>query len=208
LVTVHLTRIVVVAGLLLIAGGAAAAFSGSPETSPAPVGQEPGIQADDSEASAVEQNAEAAFDKNYRYSGGEKGRKAVEAAIDAATEDMNALIRGIARKKLRDVNRIIPTLGFSLDGDPLRASYIDGHLAESPASGKTVDWVNQFGDTVNLSQRVTGNKLVQVISDSNGSRRNVYRFSEDGSRLTMYVTIEASRLPTPVKYQLSYRLAD
>jgi hypothetical protein len=118
---------------------------------------------------------------------------------------MNGLIRGIARKKLLEVNAVIPSLGFSLDGDPLRASYIKGKLCESPANGKTVDWVNQFGDTVNLSQKYQGGKLVQRISDDNGARTNTYRFSEDGSKMTMSVEITAKRLPKPVRYKLTYR---
>jgi len=76
---------------------------------------------------------------------------------------------------------------------------------ESPAGGAAVDWVNSFGDTIKVSQRWNGRKLVQRMFDGNGSRTNVYRFAEDGSGMTMSVTIEAERLPAPIRYRLRYR---
>lgn len=150
--------------------------------------------------------AKVELEQSFRYASGDKGRAAVEQAVDEAIADMNVLLRGIARSRLLEVNEIISNLEFSLDGDPLRASYIGGRILESPASGATVHWVNQFGDTVNLSQRWSDNKLVQRIFDKNGSRTNVYRFSEDGQSMTMSVTIKADRLPKPIHYRLTYRL--
>lgn len=160
----------------------------------------------ETEAGASAQaNAAAEFQWTYRYAGGKAGRAAVEAAVEAAVADMNVLVRGIARRKLLDANKIVEQFGFDLGGDPLRASFIDGNLVESPASGAAVDWVNQFGETVKVSQRWSGQKLVQRMFSDDGSRTNVYRFSEDGQRMTMSVTIKASRLPTPIRYRLSYR---
>lgn len=149
----------------------------------------------------------AAWSVRFRYAGGQAGRDAVDSAIDEATEDMNVLVRGIARRRLRDANPVITELGFSLDGDPLRASYVEGRVVESPADGTTVDWVDQYGDTVHVSQKFSGNKLVQHMSDDNGSRKNVYRFASDGGKMTMSVEIRSKMLPQPVRYDVSYRAA-
>lgn len=142
---------------------------------------------------------------SHRYAGGEQGRAAVEEAIDDATEDMSALVRGIARRRLREANPIIDEIGFSLGGDPLRASYVGGRIIETPASGAAVDWVDPFGDTVKVSQRWSDGELVQRMFDDNGSRTNVYRFSDDGQRMTMSVEIASPRLPKPIRYRLDYR---
>jgi cytochrome P450 len=150
-------------------------------------------------------NAAVELEQTYRYAGGEAGRTAVENAIDVAIADMNGLIRGVARRRLLEANAIIGELGFSLGGDPLRASNVDGRIIESPASGAAVDWVDQFGDTVKVSQRWSGDELVQRIFNDDGSRTNVYRFAEDGQSMTMSVTIEASRLPEAIRYRLDYR---
>lgn len=164
------------------------------------------LSADGSEASIAEASiAGAGLEWNHRYAGGEQGRLAVEQAIDEATEDMSSLIRGVARRRLREANPIIDELGFSLGGDPLRASYIGGRIIESPASGAAVDWVDQFGEDIEVSQRWSDRELVQHMVGEGGSRTNVYRFSEDGKTMTMSVTIEAPRLPKPIRYRLEYR---
>jgi hypothetical protein len=157
------------------------------------------------EASAAE--AAGALEQRHRYTGGDEGRAAVERAIDDATADMNGLIRGVARRKLRDANPIIEDIGFSLGGDPLVASYVGGRLIETPASGAAVDWVDPFGDTVKVSQRWSNGELVQHMFNDKGSRTNVYRFAEDGQRMTMSVTIESPSLPKPIRYRLEYRKA-
>ncbi|MCX4241730.1 hypothetical protein [Paraliomyxa miuraensis] len=157
-----------------------------------------------SDASATVANANAELEQSFRYAGGNKGRVAIEQAVDEAIADMSPLIRGIARTRLLEVNTVIETIDFSLGSDTLRTSYIGGRIIESPASGAAVRWVNQFGDTVNVSQRWSDGKLVQRIFDGNGSRTNVYRFSEDGQSMTMSVTIKADRLPKPIRYRLRY----
>lgn len=157
------------------------------------------------EGAASEANAGVELEWKYRYAGGEAGRAAIEDAIDEAIADMSGLIRGIARRKLLEANEIIDAPGFSVHGDPLRASTIGGRIIESPASGAAVDWVDQFGDAVKVSQRWSDGELVQRIFNDDGSRTNVYRFAEDGQSMTMSVTIEASRLPKPIRYRLDYR---
>lgn len=150
-------------------------------------------------------SAGGALEWNHRYAGGDEGRAAIEGAIDEATEDMNAMIRGVARRRLREANPVLEDIGFSLGGDPLRASYVGGRIIETPASGAAVDWVDPFGDTVKVSQRWSDRELVQHMFDDDGSRTNVYRFSEDGQRMTMSVTIESPRLPKAIRYRLEYR---
>lgn len=157
-------------------------------------------------AVAAEAGAAVEFEWSYRYAGGKAGRAAVEQAVDEVVADMNVMIRGIARRKLLEANEVVGELGFSLGGDPLVASFVGGRIIESPRGGAAVEWVDQFGDTVKVSQRWSNGKLVQRIFDANGSRTNVYRFGDDG-RMTMSVTIEAAQLPKPLRYRLSYRKA-
>jgi hypothetical protein len=161
---------------------------------------EPEAQAHEVEAAT----AQAEFETTYRYAGGDKGRAAVEAAIEAATAEMNPLIRGIARKRLIEANKIIASLSFSLGGDPLVATYVDGRVIEAPRSGDPIRWVDQFGEKIKVSHHLDGDGLIQKMSGSKGKRRNVYRFSDEDKSMTLSVTIESGVLPEPVRYKVRY----
>jgi hypothetical protein len=144
------------------------------------------------------------FERSYRYAGAKAGKKAIEEAVEEAVKRMNPLIRGIARRRMLEANKIIPELGFHLGGDTLVASYVGGRIIEAPADGTSVPWTDQFGDTIRVSHRLRGSTLDQTMAGAKGDRRNRYRFSADGT-MTMSVEIRSSRLPEPLRYQVSYR---
>jgi hypothetical protein len=145
------------------------------------------------------------FERSYRYASGETGEAAIKAAVEEAVRELNPLIRGIARRRMLDANKVIPQLGFDLSGDPLVASYVGGRVIEAPADGRPVAWTDQYGDTVQVTHRVTNGALLQTMAGSKGDRRNRYRFSDDGKSMTMSVDIRSARLPSPLQYSLEYR---
>lgn len=147
------------------------------------------------------------FEQTYRYVGGDAGREAIEAAIEEAVRELNPLIRGIARKRMREANTVIPELAFRLGGDPLVASYVGGRVIEAPADGSPVAWTDQYGETIEVSHRLLDAMLLQTMSGKKGNRLNRYRFSSDGAKMTMSVEIQSNRLPAPLRYSVSYRLA-
>jgi len=159
-----------------------------------------GLGTDPSAATASQSQTQT-----FAYAGGETGRREIEAAIDLATEDMNILIRGIARRKLREANQIIPQLSFALSSERLDVRYIEGRWISAPADGTPVRWTDQYGEEISVQHTRRGNTVVQRMQGEGGKRRNVYSFDEQGHTLTMDVTIESSRLPEPVRYRVRYR---
>jgi hypothetical protein len=148
------------------------------------------------------------FERSYRYAGGAAGKKAIETAVEEAVRKMNPLIRGIARRRMLDANRVIPELAFQLGGDPLVASYVGGRVIEAPADGRPVAWKDQYGETIQVSHRLRETTLLQTMAGSKGDRVNRYRFSADGKTMTMSVEIASDKLPAPLRYSIAYRLVE
>ena len=148
---------------------------------------------------------DAEMDLRFAYAGGQAGRDAIATAIDEAIADMNGLIRGMARKRLLEVNAVIESMAFSLESDPVVTTYLNGRIIAAPRSGKSVPWTDQFGERIQVSHRYADGKLVQTMRGAKGQRKNVYRFSEDGKTMTMSVEIVADQLPAAIRYQVKYR---
>jgi hypothetical protein len=157
------------------------------------------------EARTATTEASARFERSYRYSGGEAGKKAIEAAVEETVRKMNPLIRSIARRRMLEANAVIPELGFKLSGDMIVASYVGGRIVEAPADGRAVSWTDQFGDAIRVSHRLRGDVLVQTMVGSKGDRRNHYQFADDGQTMTMSVEIRSDKLPAPLRYSVTYR---
>jgi hypothetical protein len=169
---------------------------------------EPSLAAAGATARAPSDAAVPRFELEYRATGLERGKKAIEDAIEQAVREMNPLVRGIARRRLLESNEVIPELAFHLSTDTLITSYVGGAIAEAPANGRPVPWIDQFGQQVQITHQLRGRTLHQTMSGAEGDRRNQYRFSADEKTMIMSVEIRSERLPCPVRYEVRYRRAE
>ena len=71
----------------------------------------------------------------FKFTGGARERKAHDAAIERATEDLFFVIRGVARSRLRERTAIAEWVHFEFPDTRIKAT-VPGHAAAvSPASG-------------------------------------------------------------------------
>jgi hypothetical protein len=61
------------------------------------------------------------------------------------------------------------------------------------------------GDSIVLTQRFVGERLVQTFRSADGARENTYELAPDGSTLRVTVEILSSRLNHPIVYRVTYR---
>jgi hypothetical protein len=139
----------------------------------------------------------------FTFAGGEAERRGVAQAIDRSVHPLFFAIRGIARGKLEDRTAIARTIAFRFEPPQVRCSIPGAPDAVSPESGAAVDY-KVMGDTVKLSHRKEGDRLVQTFTSGDGTRTNVFVPSADGKSFTMQVTITSPRLSVPVRYALTY----
>jgi len=136
-----------------------------------------------------------------------RGRQIIEQAIERGTEDMFFVVRGIARGKLRDKNRLSPTLGFAFRGERVSITYEGSFTYASTLGGAPVRVTTPDGETASVSHRVRNGRIVQIFRNEDGVRTNHFALAENGSRLAMGVVIRSDQLPDHVRYRLPYRRA-
>ena len=145
---------------------------------------------------------------SYRYAGSAAEQKARADAIDRSVGTFFFAVRGIARAKVADRTRIMPTCKFDFSGGNIRST-VPGHaVAVSPETGAPAAY-RVDDDAVVLSQRFDGQRLVQMFrADEGGTRTNEFMLSPDGALLTMKATLSSPKLSVPVVYTLTYRRAE
>jgi hypothetical protein len=147
----------------------------------------------------------ARFAGSYRYAGTEAEQRARAQAIEHSLEALFFAVRGIARAKVVERTRIMPTCRFEFIEGSIRST-VPGHaVAISPETGAPAPY-RVGDDAIVLSQRFEGQRLVQVFrADEGGTRTNEFTLSADGALLVMKATLSSPRLPIPVVYTLTYR---
>jgi hypothetical protein len=183
-----------------------------PELAPAPEPVEPSAapaakpspSAEPAKPAAPPEITIADFHGNYRFAGGNTQRSELEAAIEAAANQLPGAIRGIGRKRLTKTNPIDNTLEIVIAGDKVTTIFETGFDATCVIDGPTVHWSNNKGDAYKVRVRSKGNKIVQIIEGDDGVKTTVFVLSTDRQKLTVHHKITADRLPEPMTYRLSY----
>ncbi len=156
-------------------------------------------------ATAAEAQELADFEGTYVYAGGSSQRSAFGAAIDKVVDQMNALVRGIARDRLHSRVKIEPRMSFRVQGDGLR-------IVHEPLPPRLVSFDNEplhmrnrAGDRIAVTYRRSGWAFTETIRSGRSSQVNTYRFASGGGRLTFAAAISSPLLPAAIRYSLTYR---
>jgi len=137
----------------------------------------------------------------YRFVGGERESRAWQEAIEDVVVEMDLTVRGMARKRLLETNRIASEITLERRGNELTIRFDDqsysGSMAGHPARAITT------ADGVRLSHRVEDGQLEQIFEGEDGGRINTFCLEPDG-RIRLRVRVFSDRLPRELRYQLSY----
>lgn len=157
-------------------------------------------------ASAVAQEADPAaqFTGTFKYAGGQKQKASLVTAIEAATDDMNFIVRPIARSRLKDTQYAYKKLTISISGGKVSISR-DGAKPIVTTNGGSVMWTREDDSKFKVTQKLSGNKLTQSYVAEEGSRYNTFILNKSGEVMTMRVKVVSPKLPQPLKYSLTYK---
>jgi hypothetical protein len=142
------------------------------------------------------------FAGRYRHAGGERERKARDDAIDDVVDDMNFIVRGIARSRLREANPIAKSLGIAKKGKMLTITFDKRHYT-GPIDGRTVKVVGVTGDEVSMRFQISNGRIRQIFQGDDGGRVNDFSLDGEG-RVALSVRVHSDKLPKDLRYQLTY----
>lgn len=141
----------------------------------------------------------------YRFAGGEDEVRKVERAIDEGVEEMSFLIRGMASRRLKEPNLPSDELRIFMEGENITVARLGHPDISAPADGRAVIWRNpDNGNELKVSHRVSeAGTLTQSLVGERGTSVNRFQVNHSG-RLTMKTTIEADKLPSPIRFSTTY----
>jgi hypothetical protein len=148
---------------------------------------------------AIEPEALAAIAGAYRYRG---GKASVRKSIDGVVDDMNVMVRGIARKRLIAANTVPKRIVIDQAGDEITVR-IDGRAYVASLGGAAQRVKDPNGEVSRMRYELRDGALYQIFHTDQGDRTNVFTAREGGG-LAMAVRIHSRQLPSDVRYRLSF----
>ncbi len=144
-----------------------------------------------------------AFAGHYVYVGGEAQRTKLLAEIDAATEDLNVALRGIARRRIWKSQQPSRMMTITVDGDKVSITRSGG---KAPFVGTIGHGSFPVKDDYRGTFRWRANGTL-VVDITGGDQHTQVRFTLDPEKrqVTMRTTIEHDMLPRAVHLKKTFR---
>ena len=140
----------------------------------------------------------------YEYTDKEQGEAAIAKAVEAATEELNFIMRPVARSKFKEKNIPSASIAIRRDGAELTIeTAFRSWSTDLKAKSLTVSLPG--GRTGLVSKTLEGRQLIELVTVAQTTREHRYSVSEDGLALTLLVTIVTPKLSKPIVYELLYR---
>lgn len=194
-----------VAALLVAAGVASARAQQQPQQQEQHARAETQPRVEEPRGQAESGDSEQLLTGRFVLAGSQERAEArVNDAIGRAVAEMGFITRGVAADRLREKNPVRRTVETEVQGERITITY--GDATYETRSG---DWqtVTATGEQVELLQTASDDAIYQTFRAPDGEKTTVYRFSPDGQRLTLDITLTSPRLPQPLRYSLQYRRA-
>ena len=126
-------------------------------------------------------------------------------AIESIIANMSFLSRPIARSRLTQTNEPPQSVQMRITSKDVSIVHGQKSLPKVPLNNLPVEWIKPDGESMQVSVRFQGGKLIQTFQGKEGRRIDTYTFGTDGKSLSMDVEVSSSRLPQALRYQLLYR---
>ena len=126
--------------------------------------------------------------------------------IEQATEGVPFLIRGLAEKRLADVNPAYRRVVLSHDATTVSIQFDGRQPVRVPLQGGTA-WTREDGETFWVNASVSPSKITQTYKARDGERTNEFALSPSGESLVLKVSVRSPKLSKVLYYSLVYSAA-
>jgi hypothetical protein len=126
--------------------------------------------------------------------------------IEQATEGVPFLMKGIAEKRLSDVNPAYRRVVLSHDATSVSIQFDGRKPVRVPLQGGTA-WTREDGETFWVNATATPSQIVQTYKAKDGERTNEFTLSPSGESLLLKVSVRSPKLSKVLYYSLVYNAA-
>ncbi|EDM80311.1 hypothetical protein PPSIR1_36712 [Plesiocystis pacifica SIR-1] len=141
----------------------------------------------------------------YTYTGGSAQKKKLAEAIEGAANQVAAIIRGVARKRLTKTQILETPITISIAGDKVTFKLgTTGGSWSATIDGPTTT-MKYNGDKYKVKVRQKDGKLITTFMAPDATKTIVYVLNEDRKRMTVHHRLVADQLKTPMTFRLSYK---
>ena len=136
----------------------------------------------------------------------DQGRALVKAAFEKAIEQLNPILRPMARRKLQSSDPLVRRITIDLPSGDISVRFFGEKtvsLVTPPGQARSITMPN--GKEVRVTQRFASQRIEQVFVGERGKTRNTLTLLPDGKSLSYRSVISSSLLETPVTVTLLYR---
>ena len=173
----------------------------APAGAQTPAAQTPAAQTPAAQSTA----ALASFEGRWEWTALESERQGQFHAIDQVCDQLNVFMRELARGEIR--RRVPPdrAVRFQVESERMLRMWIDSWSAQVPLDGTHRDQPGPGGERTRISGTFSEGRIVEHQVGEQGRRTNTFMLDQNGARLTMWVRIGSSQLPSDIQYPLTYR---
>lgn len=144
------------------------------------------------------------FRGHYVWVGGEIEQEARLDAIEVVVAKMNRVLRGAARRRLRNGTHVSSTYDIEVDGGIVTIGIDDGRAWTTDLEGTPARYEHE-GEAMTMSRWWVEGTIHAVGEQKVGSGTYDFRLSEDGQTLNVRFSINSGLMPEPVVFDTTYQ---
>jgi len=147
------------------------------------------------------------FTGYFLWVGGDEEQQARLDAIDAVVAKMPRVLRGTARRRLRNGTHVPSFFDIQVNEGIVTIAIDDGRAWTTDLEGTPAHYEHD-GDAMTMSRWWVDGTIHAVGHQRVGSGTYDFRLSEDGHTLLVRFTMNSNFMPEPVVFDTTYRRTD
>ena len=144
------------------------------------------------------------FTGHYVWVGGDVEQQARLDAIEVVVAKMTRVLRGTARRRLRNGTHISSTFDIEVVEGIVTIGIDDGRAWTTDLEGTPSDYEHE-GEAMRMSRWWVDGRIHAVGEQRVGSGTYDFRLSEDGQTLSVSFSMNSGLMPEPVVFDTTYR---
>ncbi len=140
----------------------------------------------------------------YLFVGGEPEYQARLDAIEDIVQQMSRVLRGTARRRMKNGTHITSTFIIDVHVDSITISIDDGRTWTTDLHGTRFEFTHD-GDQMFMSRRWIDGTIFALGEQKVGNGTYHFRLGEDGQTLHVAYGLDSKYMPEPLKFDTTYR---